>query len=141
VPREHEGRGGKRRQGVSPKGRLLYGLFETYEALLSRYPEIHQRGSQAPKHDKRARAGQGAPRAARARDLGLACDECLRDFVRAALAFAASSAPPFIGSDGVQYHLADKACGPDLSKHSQTSNGAIRKAFGRWKDRSKRKSR
>jgi len=122
VPLEHEGRGGKRRHGVSPKGRLLHGLFETYEALLLRHPEIHQSRNQAPKHDKRTRAGRGAQRAVRARDPRLACDESLREFVRTALALAASSAPPFIASDGVQYQLADKACGPDLSKHSQTSD-------------------
>ena len=105
VPGSREGKGGKRRHGPDPKGRLLHGLFETYAALRGRYPD------------------NGRP---------VACDMRLTSFVRTALALAATSAPPFIAPDGAQYQIHDKACGPDLSKDTQTTDGAIRQAFDRW---------
>ena len=105
------GRGGKRREGPGSKARLLHKLFETYAVLRGHFPE-------------------SGP--------SLACDESLKAFVRAALTLAASSAPPVTGPDGLQYQLADKACGVDELK--QTTGVTISKAFYRWKDRPKRKS-
>jgi hypothetical protein len=99
-------RGGRSRAGPDKKGRLLAGLFETYAALRRQFP------SSGPK---------------------LACDEKLKKFVRAGLALAASSAPPFRGVSGKNYELADKATGSDLSKASVTTDDAIRRAFDRWR--------
>jgi hypothetical protein len=66
VPGKLEGRGGIRRHGPDPKGRLLQGLFETYAALRGRYPD-------------------SGP--------SVAYNVSLKTFVRTSLALAASSAP------------------------------------------------
>lgn len=107
---KRRGRGGKGRDGQEPKGDLLHTLFEAYAALRLRFPE------------------SGPP---------LACDKKLRAFVRAALALAASSAPPMTGAIGLQYEDVYKACGPDLSQTSATTDAAIRLAFSRWKAQTK----
>jgi hypothetical protein len=105
-----KGRGGKTRQGPDAKGELLNSLFEAYAESRRRFPTNGR---------------------------ALACDETLRQFVRAALSLAATSAPPFgVTRDGRSlklYELANKASGPDLSKPSRTTKEAIRKAFERWR--------
>jgi hypothetical protein len=111
-PREgkRRGKGGQSRHGPGPKEQLLKRLFEIYEVLRLRFPK-------------------SGP--------SLACDKRLKEFVRAALALAASSPPPMTTEDGVPYEFLDKARGPDLSKASQTTDRAISGAFGRWKHRPK----
>jgi hypothetical protein len=108
---ERRGRGGVGRWGTEAKGRLLHSCFETYAALRLRYPN------------------SGA---------SLACDDSLKAFVRAVLTLAASSAPPFSGPDGLQYQLGEKVCG--VHELGQTTDAAIKNAFHRWENRSKRKN-
>lgn len=100
-------RGGTSHQGPTEKTELLYRLFEIHETVR-----------------EQSRSRKKLP----------ATDARRKQFVRAALVLAASSAPP-VG----RYELTDKACGPDLSKASITTDRSIGAAYSRWeKHRSKR---
>jgi hypothetical protein len=107
---ERSNRGGRRRQGPSAAGQLIQDMIELYAMMRTRYPKD---------------------------GIIVACDESLRNFIRAALELAVTPCS-FTGSKGEKWEPVDMAC-VDHKLHKCTSDSAIRGAFQRAQIRAKSK--